>query len=372
MSGQLEKDDDLGGSTEPSRAEVLSKLKESFSSGKSSAQVDDAKGPDKPSPAAGGTGATGAVDAAAKPDGKASVTGDKARDEAGKFAPKPEPFEGFKDLDPKIQSQFKRLLGEKEQALNNFNSLQGQVPAMRREVQNLRNQLSKPQTVETKDKVQASLDKFEAFKARYPEDAEGVQQLVDTIRQEVADKLATQDPKLTDEVAQLRDKVSEYDRERQSQAAQREADRLSDEHPAWRQIAGWEDDDGNVVPDEPGKRQWHPWFTAWKKGLPPSVQTAYDRLLAEASADSIGHVLSHFERDAQTVMDTSGQETPDVAEGDVAQRRAEQLRDISPRPSRSGSEPAAQNPMNGNRRELTREAVLAQFYEPFKAGRTLR
>lgn len=372
MSGQLEKDDVAG--SEPSREEVLKNFKESFSSGKSSAQANDAPGPDKPSPGATGTTEPGKADAAAKPDGKAAGASDKPRDEKGKFATQPEPFDGFKDLKPEQQAAYKRLLGENEQIKNSHNALMNRVPAMQREVENLRKQLSKPQTAETQDKVQASLDKFEAFKARYPEDAEGVLQLVENIRQEVQDKLAHQDPTLTDEVAQLKSKLSEYERERTSQAAQREADRLSDEHPAWRQIAGWEDDDGNYVPDEPGKRQWHPWFTAWKKGLPSSVQTAYDRLLAEASADSIGHVLSHFERDAQTVMDSSGQTQSDVAEpeDDVSQRRADALRDTSPRPSRSGSEPAAQTPLNGSAQSLNRQSVLDRFYADFKAGRPLR
>ena len=371
MSGQLEKDDEVG-TSEPSRAEVLDKLGKDFSSGKLSSQVNDAPRSDKPPAADGKPAEAGTVDAAGKSDGKAAGTGDKVRDDQGKFAPKPEPFDGFKDLDPKVQSQFKRLLGEKEQALNNYNALTGRIPAMQREVQNLRAQLSKPQTAEAKDKVQASLEKFDAFAARYPEDAEGVKQLVDAVRQEVQDKLTQPAPELTEKVAQLEDKLSEYDRKEQARAAQREADRLSDEHPAWRQIAGWEDDNGEPVPET--KRQWHPWFSAWKKGLPPSVQKAYDHLLEEASADSIGHVLTHFERDAQTVMDSSGQTQSDVSDtGDVAQRRAEQLRDISPRPSRSGSEPAATQPfMNGNQRELSREAVLAQFYDKFKAGRTLR
>ena len=369
MSGQLEKDDEIQGS-EPSRAEVIEKLSKDFSSGKSAEQVaDHASGRNKPPAGTEKPAAAGTAEPAGKPGGQEAGASDKPRDETGKFAPKPDPFAGFSELDPKVQKEFKRLLGEKEQLNNNYNSLMGQVPAMRREVQNLRNQLAKPQTAEQQTKVQASLDKFEAFKARYPEDAEGVQQLVDSIRQEVTAKLAPP-PELTEKVAQLQDKVSEYERERQIAAAQREADRLAEDHPEWKVIAGWEDDNGNPVPTE--KQTWHPWFTAWMSGLHPDVRANYDHLLKQPNAALLSHVFSQFKRDVQAQVDASGQQQADASDEqlDATQRRSDALRDISPRPSRSGSEPIAPSFSNG--RELSRDAILAQYYDKFRSGAKLR
>ena len=203
-------------------------------------------------------------------------------------------------------------MGEKEQLNNNYNSLMGQVPAMRREVQNLRNQLAKPQTAEQQTKVHASLDKFEAFKARYPEDAEGVPTTCRFHPARCHGKTRPPTPELTEKVAQLQDKVSEYERERQIAAAQREADRLAEDHPEWKVIAGWEDDNGNPVPTE--KQTWHPWFTAWMSGLHPDVRANYDHLLKQPNAALLSHVFTHFKRDAQAQVDASGQQQADASD----------------------------------------------------------
>ena len=256
-------------------------------------------------------------------------------------------------------------MGERDQYKSQYSGLIGRVPAMQREVETLRQQLARPQTEATQQKVAASLKKFEEFKARFPEDAEAIQELTDSLKSQLNESTNP----LTNKLAQLEARVSEYDAKLRAEAAQREADRLSDEHPNWRRIAGWEDDEGNTVPAQ--QRKWHPWFTAWKSALPPEIQADYDAKLSQANATLIGHVLSHFERDVQAHLQASGQQRPDaVGGGDVSQRRSDALRDISPRPSRSGSEPAA-SPFNGQPGDPDRQAVLDQFYKDFKAGRRI-
>jgi len=372
MSGQLEQDDLLTG--QPDREAVIKELGESFKSGKSdptkeAKKPDDAERPDK-APEGAGVPADGGKPA--KPASEATGKGDKPRDETGKFAPAPEPFEGFNDLDPKIQKQFKNLQAEKNRFQNDFASMQGMVPRLQREVQTLQQQLAKPAQTQTQGqkKVDDFLksEKFKDYESRFPEDAlairEGFQQTVDQLRSEFADS----GKPVNDKVAQLEARLGDYERERQFEAAQRESERLTEMHPEWKRIAGWEDDDGNVVSD-PGSRKWHPWFDAWKSGLPMAVRASYDQLLGQALAESIGYVITQFKRDVQAHLDASGQQRQDApAESELAERRSEQLRDITPRPSRSGADQPIPN-FNGT---PAREAVYAQLWDQWKAGRKLR
>ena len=377
MSGQLNDAD----------KELLDEAYKDFSSGKRERDIpssptaqerdkkaeapNDAQGPAKPSQPA----EDGAAGAAGKSDGKTAGKSDKPRDETGKFAPAPEPFEGFNDLDPKIQKQFKNLQQEKTKYQNDFATLQGRVPVLQRELGRLQQQLEAPK--QTQGQGQKKVDeylkseKFKDYESRFPEDAlairEGLQQTVDQLRSEFADS----GKPVTDKVAQLEARLGDYERERQFEAAQRESDRLTEMHPEWKRIAGWEDDDGNVISD-PGSRKWHPWFDAWKSGLPVSVRASYDQLLGQASAESIGYVLTQFKRDVQAHLDASGQQRQDSpVESEVAERRSEALRDISPRPSRSGADTPIPT-FNGSGGADDRAAVIAHFYPDFKAGRKLR
>lgn len=344
---------------EPDREEILKQFGEQFRSG-----VKEREGNEPGPPAEAGRPAPGS-DAPVKTDAPVARDTGGNRD-AAVAKPAPEPFAGFNDLKPEMQAEFRRMQGERDYLKGQHASLIGRVPGLQREVETLRQQLARPQANVTQANVAASLKKFEEYKARFPEDAEAIQELTDNLQS----KLANSTNPLTDKVAQLEARVSEYDAKVRGDAAQREADRLSTEHPDWRRIAGWEDDQGNYIAD-PKARQWHPWFTSWKSQLPAEIQADYDAKLSQPNSVLIGHVLSHFERDVKQHMAASGDSPPAAGATDVSQRRSDALRDISPRPSRSGSEPAASTPFSGQPGDADRQAVLDQFYKDFKAGRKL-
>lgn len=373
MSGQLEHEDTLD------RETILKDFGEKFKSGsklETAKAPDDVKGPDKGAegaglPADGGKPTKPASDAAGKVD--------KPRDDAGKFAPAPEPFEGFNDLDPKIQRQFKNLKQERDKYQNDYKAVEGRLQPLQREYQRLQQHLEAPKQTGTQGQKKVddflTSDEFKDFAERYPQDAlgikKGLQETVDQLRSEVADSSKPLAEKLT----QVEAKLGEYERERESVAAQKQLDRLNDTVPSWKLIAGWEKetDDGKVISvDDPAQRVWHPWFDAWRGQLPHSVRHSYDQLLNEASADSIGHVFTMFIRDVEAHQAASGQQQADDVGGSsaVQERRSEQLRDISPRPSRSGADQPLPTLNGGGGGD--RAAVLAQFYDKFKAGQKLR
>lgn len=346
---------------EPDREEVVKQFSEQFRSG-----VRESAESNKPGIAPETGRSDPAVAAPAKTD--ASVAGDPGGNrDAAPAKPAPEPFAGFNELKPEQQAEFRRVLGERDYLKSQHASLIGRVPAMQREVETLRQQLARPQTPVTQANVAASLEKFKEYESRFPEDAAAIRELTDSLQSQLANSTNP----LTDKVAQLEARVSEYDAKVRGEAAQREADRLTTEHPNWRYVAGWEDAQGNYVAD-PGQRQWHPWFTAWKNQLPAEIRADYDAKLDQPNSVLIGHVLSHFERDVQPYLENGGQQAPASTATDVSQRRSDALRDISPRPSRSGSEPAASTPFSGQPGDANRRAIIDQFYGDFKAGRTLR
>jgi hypothetical protein len=381
MSGQLNDAD----------KELLDEAYKDFSSGKRERDIpssptaqerdkkaeapNDAPRPDKPSQPA----EDGAASAAGKSDGKAAGKSDKPRDETGKFAPAPEPFEGFNDLDPKIQRQFKNLKQERDKFQNDYKAVEGRLQPLQREYQRLQQQLEAPKqtSIQGQKKVDDFLtsDEFKDFADRYPQDAlgikKGLQETVDQLRSEVADSSKPLAEKLT----QVEAKLGEYERERKDAAARKEMDRLSEIVPNWKLIAGWEreTEDGQIEPvHDRSQHVWHPWFAKWLEGLPHVARQAYDRMLQEASADSIGHVFSLFQRDVEAYQRANGQTVDDASgQSEVQERRSEALRDISPRPSRSGADTPIPT-FNGSGGADDRAAVIAHFYPDFKAGRKLR
>lgn len=295
-------------------------------------------------------------DAPKEPDERQQIADKGAKPDKVAEKPKPEPFEGFSSLPEAAQQQFNRLIGERNQFKNQYASILGQQTQIRRELDNLKRQQQAPQTPKQQQEVAKSLKKFEDFKQRYPEDAEAIQEMIDSVRNEFSQP--TQG--LLQEVERLKGTVEGFQAEKQRMHAERVQDQLSREHPSWRQIAGWEDEQGNPIE---GNREWHPWFTAWKNGLPPEIAADYDQKLGSVNATLIGHVLNHFERDVQSILDNSGQQQTD----EQPSRRDEQLRDISPRPSRAGAEPQPTNPFirqNG----ADRSAVLSSYLEQWRTG----
>lgn len=336
---------------EESRSQVLERFGKDFSEGKKetvSRETKPADTSDKP----------GAGKTELPATGKDAGSGGSDAGTVQRTAP--EPFAGFNDLKPEQQAYFRSLAGERDQYKSNYAGLLGKVPTLQRELEALRRSSAQPQTQAREASIAAKLEKFEQYKQRFPEDAEAIEEALSAIRAEV-----NQTKPLAETVAQLQARLEGYERERAVGQTAQHVDQLNREHPAWRRIAGWEDDAGNPVPKE--SQKWHPWFSAWKSNLPPEIQQDYDTKLSQPNAVLIGHVLNHFERDVQVVLAQNGQTQSDSPGTNVTQQRTEALKDVSPRPSKTGSEPAQTN-MNGNVNGSDRAAVLAQFYDQFKSG----
>lgn len=320
-----------------------------------------------------------------KPD--APVDGKDARDAAapqrprdektGKFAPKPEPFEGFSKLDPKVQDQWNALARERDRYKNDYSAVAGRLPGAQREVESLRARLQQQNpTQRDQIKTQAKLDAYfetpawKDHESRFPEEAAAQRGALQATIDDLTSKVTDSANPLNQKVQQLESRLGELDAKERIAVARKAMGDLSERHPEWMKIAGWEDDDGNYIPDL-ARRQWHPWFSAWKESLPTPMQRTYDQLLDTMDVDSIDYVLSHFKRDVQAAQGEQGQSGQARQGDDLAQRRAEALRDTSPRPSPSGADsPKTLFDKRGNADE-GRMAVLDRYYDTFKAGQRL-
>jgi len=293
----------------------------------------------------------------------------RARDEKGKFAPKPEPFEGFSKLDPKIQEQINALQKERDRYKGDYAAVAGRLPGVQREVETLRARLQQPQTTEQKTQTQVDIndllksEKWKLYESRYPEDAEGVRSGFQEMMNNLVSRFSDSANPLNEKVQQIESRLGELDA-RELKAKGREImTQLSEKHPEWMKIAGWEDDDGNLIPDD-GRRKWHPWFQAWKDSLPTLMQRNYDQMTSSMDVQAIDYVLSHFKRDVEAAQSQQGTD-------ELSQRRAEALRDTSPRPSRSGSEPSNNPFENRNDADADRKAILDRYLKTYQAGQRI-
>lgn len=295
----------------------------------------------------------------------------KGRDESGKFVKQDkaekveaEPFAGFNDLPEEAKAQWNTFLGrtknlesELTQLRRQNAALMGRVPALQSEVARLQKSGHQPASQTKAADLKAQLKRFEAYKERYPEDAEAIDEYISAATQQ----LAQTNTQLADKLSQLERRLGTFEGERTVQENRSVQDQLDREHPSWRIIAGWQDADGNAV--DPNRADFHPHFKAWKAALPPELQVDFDQKLKSRSAHLIGHVLDAFERDYQVAVDASGRGAETASDADpVRSRRAEALRDVSPTGSASSSVPV-DKPIQSPRmsREEEYAATVAMF-----------
>lgn len=293
-----------------------------------------------------------------------SVAADTATGKPAVETEKPvtEPFKGFRDLPPESQEYIKNLQTREQESTTNYTRMLNRIPAMQREVENLRKQTAQPVSEQRTQDVAKSLKKFEEYKARFPEDAEAVQELLDSIKDEVKPS-----KELPDKVAQLEKRLDQREQQEATQrAAAQTTARLRQDHPDIDVIAGWKDDQGNSVPPE--KQKLHPWFSAWLQDQPPEIQADYDAKLRGFNPVLIGHIITQFKRAAQSAMDANPQADAPNDKTPVAQRRAEALQDPSPRPSRGGAERTS-NPFATDTSDSGRREAVAAYFSDFRAGK---
>lgn len=310
-----------------------------------------------------------------KPQDAAPANDGRPRNPDGTFAPrtaaeqqqevaKPVPFDGYDKLDPAIQQQFNRLLGERDSLKLRYTRLNGeyrriasQQTGSGREAQpvvpprsgantqvgqaadqaRLGAQNLQPQQ---RAEVNRQIDAWQAHAQQYPDDAKAIEQRLGLLQDEVSRQLASgiagplmqQIQGLQRQIGEVRGYYEQIESERAEQRAA-EAQHTLDEVAGdnWRQIAGWEDENGNPVQGNP---EWHPEFQAWVNGHDPDVASEMWERLSHKSPRVVGQIIREFNRE-RFALDQGGAPTP------PPNPRIDNLRDIAP--SARGNAVAPQN-----------------------------
>lgn len=277
----------------------------------------------------------------------------RARNPDGTFAPKtdaapaaaepPEPFAGFKDLPPEVQAQFNRLRGEADDYKLRYTRQLGHTRQLARSASAspqapastaARQAVSGMAPGAQRQAAQAQIEKWEAHAKAYPDEAAAVAELLTAY----ASQLEQGFQPLQQELAQIKAQVGDLDEIRaaykamQDQQAEIRARESQEELTKvggdnWKQIAGWEDDNGHPIPPE--KRDWHPEFRAWVEGHDPDEQEHIWQTLAHSSPKVAGTVFRTFNQERFAL---EAQPTP---ANNVQTRRQEALRDIQPGAART-------------------------------------
>lgn len=292
---------------------------------------------------------------------------------------KPVPFEGFDKLDPAIQAQYNRLLGERDDFRMRYLRANGEntrlkrsvSPGSGREAQSVVPSRSGANTQvgqaadqarqgaqnlqpQQRAEVNRQIDAWQAHAQQYPDDAKAIEQRLGLLHDEIANKLASgiAGP-LMQELQNLRQQIGEvrgsYEAIESERAEQRaaESQHVLDEVAGdnWRQIAGWEDENGNPVQGEP---QWHPEFQAWVNGHDPDVASEMWERLSHKSPRVVGQIIRQF--NAETfALDHGGAPTPPT------DPRMANLRDVAPNARGNAIAPPGQNqPKGGSYDDLFR------------------
>jgi hypothetical protein len=273
-------------------------------------------------------------------------------DKADKGAPAdPEPFEGFSALPPAAQAQFRRLTGERDEFRTRYTRQLGHTRQLAQQVRpgreapantaaQARQAASGMAPGAQRQAVQRQIAAWEQHARDFPQDAAAIEQrlakLGDDVAAGVMGPLQQQFARLQSEIAELRDGYGAIQQERTERISvehQNELDKIAGDN--WRQIAGWEDDQGRPIPRE--KWDWHPEFKAWIEGHDPDVQDFLWEQLRHPSKVS-GLPIAAFNRDLfaldgnASASPTNGHPTPAAS---VTSRRADNLRDVAPGASRA-------------------------------------
>lgn len=276
----------------------------------------------------------------------------RARNADGTFAPRteapavaepPQPFEGFKDLPPEVQAQFNRLRGEADdyrlrytrqlghtRQLARSASASPQAPAGTAARQAASGLAPGPQ----RQAAQAQIEKWEAHAKAYPDEAAAVTELLTAYAAQIEQGINPLQQELAALKAQVGDigeirsayqAFQDQQNEIRAREGQEELSRVGGDN--WKQIAGWEDDNGNPVPPE--KRTWHPEFRAWVEGHDPDEQEHIWSTLANPSPKVSGIPFRTFNQERFAL---EAQPTPAMS---TQTRRQEALRDIQPGAART-------------------------------------
>lgn len=144
---------------------------------------------------------------------------------------------------------------------------------------------------------------------------------------------------LRQQIGEVRGSYEQIESERAEQRAT-ESQHVLDEVAGdnWRQIAGWEDENGQPTQGEP---QWHPEFSAWVNGHDPDVASEMWERLSHKSPRVVGQIIREFNRE-KFALDNGGAPTP------PADPRAASLRDVAPSARGNAvAPPSGQSPRGG-------------------------
>ena len=276
-------------------------------------------------------------------------------------APEPEPFEGFNALPPEAQDKFRAAISardhefqEREQRLrNDLQAAVGRIgpeqqarARLERERADLQQKLERAKTpaqaAAVEKKLALNLDKWHQYREANKDEAEIFEQPLVAMANVYDQRLAETRAEFERKLAELNNRFADVDSVKQSwEYTQKENERIAtlsaieSQHPNFRLLAGWIDDDGNAIPKEQ-QQGLHPELQDWLNYQPPSIKAQYDSQLSSMDPVLVSHVLNQFNRDYRDrLLASAPPEAQHAAPTAAAQRRAAALKDPSPRPGQS-------------------------------------
>jgi hypothetical protein len=340
---------------------------------------------EKPAPAAEARTDTAAAPTEGQPQ--------RPRDESGRFAPTPPPFEGYDKLDPKAREYVDRLRGDhdglRRKLIRSQNDIRDRDKALREYASGTRKPAtqgarateapvaSRNNPTPTPQQQQADTKAWEAYRAQYPDDAKAFEELVKAREAELGRKLSEVEQRLAriDEIesklSTVSDVAARYEAREQESVKAEGRGYFDQAAPNWEYLAGWKDEQGRPVPRE--EQAYAPDFQAWLDAIrdhSPSVADMYEAQLEHHDPRIVAKVWQDFNRDYHEATGAphpmlqrrnGNEETrPRAPENPVQQRREAARNDVNPRPSGSAGGGRV-NPVPNDRRYSPRSAEEEAF-----------
>lgn len=267
-----------------------------------------------------------------------------------------EPFEGFNALPPQAQEAYRQmqarestLAAERDRYRRESSALSGRVPGLQRELERLK---KAQQSAAPSEAQQRKLERWEEFKQRFPEDAEGLEERFAALESRLVD------PKLANRLEQVEARFRELDAREQREAITAAQEQLSAVHPDWQVIAGMVDQSGKAIPVE--QQAFHPEFVAWHAALPQWKQDHYMHLLTETrDVEAHAAILSEFKADYEAALEA------EENQGRLPAKRRAALDDVSPTGGGGSGLDANRDPNTG-RFTSSREDDYAETVNRFR------
>lgn len=306
--------------------------------------------------------------ASADQDGGATAA-QRTRDETGRFAKEPPPFEGYDKLDPEARKYIDRLTQERKRDQNRAQDAQRRLAQAQsaRPQQPPRAPQPQPRPAATPEQP-PKLEKWKKVETEFPEFHASLEERIAATEQGLGRKLSAieaQQAKLDQQLQETRTIADRFQQREEREHRESARNRLDEWSPNWRKTAGWEDENGNPVPRE--RQAYTGEFQAWLDAHADYVPGIHARMLedlASSDPDRLGAVFRKFDEDFKKATEA---ETPAGEQGNnatpranpVVQNRDQALRDRPVRPN--GGVPAP-DPSQMNRpdaRYATEEAEFA-------------